>query len=96
MQSQLCPTLSHNSKSNYTANRECPNEVDSDKFAKADRTRYGGSFSLSDDIRNLFQDTLNPSLLFGIPCARRFWAGSFKAILFKSTNKILSHEMIRC
>lgn len=31
-QSQLCLTLSHNSKSNYTANRECPNEVDSDKF----------------------------------------------------------------
>lgn len=86
MQSQLCPTLSHNSKSNYTANRECPNEVDSDKFAKADRTRYRGSFSLSADIRNLFLDTLNSSLLFGIPCARQFWAGSCKAVLLKSTD----------
>lgn len=90
MQSQLCPTLSHNSKSNYTANRECPNEVDSDKFAKADRTRYRWSFSLSADIRNLFQDTLHSSSV-----CPAVWAGSFKAVLSKSTDKIVSHEMIR-
>lgn len=90
MQSQLCPTLSHNSKSNYTANRECPNEVDSDKFAKADRTRYRWSFSLSADIRNLFQDTLNSSLLFGIPNARRFERVRLKPFYLSLQTKLLA------
>lgn len=90
MQSQVCPTLSHNSKSNYTANRKCPNEVDSDKFAKADRRRYRWSFSLSSDIRNLFQDTLNSSLLFGIPYARRFERFRLKPFYSSLQTKLLA------
>lgn len=72
MQSQLCPTPSHNSKSNYTVNREYPNEVDSDEFAKVDRTRYRRSIILSADIRYFFKDTLNSSLLLEILCALLF------------------------